>query len=153
MHRRTVRLLVAMMLALAASVVGGALVAAPAHADGCYTWGRTLSQGMSGDDVRQLQIRVSGYPGYGGVIALDGEYGSSTKPAGSGLPQPSSRSRHLYGDAVDMGSGPHSLCTLAKQARNHGFRGILGPGFPGHNDHTHVDHRSSRYWDAPSCGI
>jgi zinc D-Ala-D-Ala carboxypeptidase len=245
MHRRTVRLLVAMMLALAASVVGGALVAAPAHADGCYTWGRTLSQGMSGDDVRQLQIRVSGYPGYGGVIALDGEYGSSTKAAvtrfqqayglgadgvagqqtfnkiyalqdsdctpinfsydelnncnssWSGGPLSASAakanalvsmwklqamrhalgdepirvtsgfrsyacndavggapsSRHLYGDAVDMGSGPHSLCTLAKQARNHGFRGILGPGFPGHNDHTHVDHRSSRYWDAPSCGI
>ncbi|SFB30813.1 zinc D-Ala-D-Ala carboxypeptidase [Amycolatopsis marina] len=245
MHRRIGRLLVAMLLALATSVVGGTLVAAPAQADSCYTWGRTLSQGMSGSDVRQLQIRVSGYPGYGGVIALDGEYGPATKAAvtrfqrayglgadgiagpqtfnkiyalqdsdctpanfsygelnncnssWSGGPLSASaakanalvsmwklqamrhalgdhpirvtsgfrsyacnnavggapNSRHLYGDGVDLGSGPHSLCTLAKQARNHGFRGILGPGFPGHNDHTHVDHRSSRYWDAPSCGI
>lgn len=64
-----------------------------------------------------------------------------------------SNSRHMYGDAVDLGVSPHSLCTLAKQARNHGFRGILGPGYPGHDDHTHVDHRSSRYWDAPTCGI
>ncbi|WP_240434661.1 D-Ala-D-Ala carboxypeptidase family metallohydrolase [Streptomyces sp. YIM 130001] len=62
-------------------------------------------------------------------------------------------SRHLYGDSADLGSGPHSLCTLAKAARNHGFNGILGPGYPGHNDHTHVDHRSGRTWKAPSCGI
>ncbi|WP_228984747.1 D-Ala-D-Ala carboxypeptidase family metallohydrolase, partial [Streptomyces sp. DH12] len=64
-----------------------------------------------------------------------------------------SNSRHLYGDAADLGAGSHSLCTLAKQARNHGFNGILGPGYPGHDDHTHVDHRSSRYWSAPTCGI
>jgi zinc D-Ala-D-Ala carboxypeptidase len=64
-----------------------------------------------------------------------------------------SNSRHLYGDAADLVSNHHSLCTLARQARSHGFRGILGPGYPGHNDHTHVDHRSSRFWSAPSCGI
>ncbi|MEW2552155.1 D-Ala-D-Ala carboxypeptidase family metallohydrolase [Streptomyces zhihengii] len=64
-----------------------------------------------------------------------------------------SNSRHLYGDAADLGSGPHSLCTLAKQARNHGFNGILGPGYPGHNDHAHVDHRPSKYWSAPTCGV
>ena len=64
-----------------------------------------------------------------------------------------SNSRHLYGDAADLVSSYYSLCTLARQARNHGFRGILGPGYPGHNDHTHVDHRSSGFWSAPSCGI
>ena len=64
-----------------------------------------------------------------------------------------SNSRHLYGDAADLGAGPHSLCTLAKQARNHGFNGILGPGYPGHSDHTHVDHRGSRFWSASTCGI
>jgi zinc D-Ala-D-Ala carboxypeptidase len=64
-----------------------------------------------------------------------------------------SNSRHLYGDAADLVSSYYSLCTLARQARSHGFRGILGPGYPGHNDHTHVDHRSSRFWSAPSCGI
>ncbi|MFE9773296.1 D-Ala-D-Ala carboxypeptidase family metallohydrolase [Streptomyces sp. NPDC005931] len=64
-----------------------------------------------------------------------------------------SGSRHLHGDAADLGAGPHSLCTLAGQARYHGFSGILGPGYPGHDDHTHVDHRSSQYWSAPACGI
>ncbi|MFD9868336.1 D-Ala-D-Ala carboxypeptidase family metallohydrolase [Streptomyces niveus] len=64
-----------------------------------------------------------------------------------------SSSRHLYGDAADIGAGPHTLCALAQNARNHGFNGILGPGYPGHNDHAHVDHRSGRFWSAPSCGI
>ncbi|MPZ97421.1 MAG: peptidase M15 [Propionibacteriales bacterium] len=248
MYRRLSRLLSAGALLLAGlvgSVVGGAVVAAPAHADACYTWGRTLSQGASGADVRQLQIRVSGYPGFGGVLALDGDFGPGTKSAvtrfqqayglsadGVAGPQTFTKiyalqdgdctpanfsyaelnncnsswsggavsaaqakanalvsmwklqamrhalgdqpirvtsgfrshacndavggapsSRHLYGDAVDLGSGPHSLCTLARQARNHGFRGILGPGYPGHSDHTHVDHRSSRFWSASGCGI
>lgn len=64
-----------------------------------------------------------------------------------------SSSRHLYGDAADLGAGPHSLCRLAQQARNHGFNGILGPGYPGHGDHAHVDHRPSRFWSASTCGI
>ncbi|SFQ63264.1 zinc D-Ala-D-Ala carboxypeptidase [Amycolatopsis arida] len=245
MSRRIARLLAGLLLAVATSFVGAVVTAAPATADGCYTWNRTLSQGMSGEDVRHLQIRVSGYPGYGNVLALDGDYGPATKAAvtrfqqayglgADGIAGPATfgkiyalqdddctpvnfsyaelnrcnstwsggavsaataranalvsmwklqamrhalgdqairvtsgfrshacndavggapSSRHLYGDAVDLGSGPHSLCTLAKQARNHGFNGILGPGFPGHNDHTHVDHRSSRYWSASSCGI
>ncbi|WP_238598936.1 D-Ala-D-Ala carboxypeptidase family metallohydrolase [Saccharothrix sp. ALI-22-I] len=216
-----------------------------AQADGCYTWNRTLSEGASGEDVRQLQVRLSGYPGYGGVLGLDGQFGPATKSAlvrfqqaygltadgvaGSGTYSRlyslqdddctpinfsyaelndcnsdwsggkvsaatakfnalvsmwklqalrhalgdeavrvtsgfrsiacnnavggASDSRHLYGDAVDLGSGPHSLCRLAQQARNHGFNGILGPGYPGHGDHTHVDHRGSRFWSASSCGI
>lgn len=227
-----------------ATVVIGVGAATPAHADGCYTWGRTLSQGMSGDDVRQLQIRVSGYPGYGGVLALDSSYGPATKAAVTRFQQAyglsadgvagsqtfnkiyalqdddctpvnfsyaelnkcnsdwsggavsaatakanaritmwklqamrhalgdapisvssgfrsyacnnaaggASNSRHLYGDAADL-TGSHSLCKLAQQARSHGFQGILGPGYPGHNDHTHLDYRSSRFWSAPNCGI
>lgn len=63
-----------------------------------------------------------------------------------------SNSRHLYGDAVDLTATP-SFCTLAKEARSHGFAQILGPGFPGHDDHVHVAHQSGQYWDAPSCGI
>ena len=61
-------------------------------------------------------------------------------------------SRHLYGDAADL-TGVHSFCTLAKEARNRGFSEILGPGYPGHDDHTHVATDPSPYWDAPSCGI
>lgn len=62
-------------------------------------------------------------------------------------------SRHLYGDAVDLGSGPHSLCTVAQQARNHGFNGILGPGYAGHSDHIHVNQGPSHFWSASGCGI
>lgn len=245
MKRRVTGFLAAMLIAVATSFVGAVLTAAPAQADGCYTWNRTLSQGASGEDVRQLQIRVAGYPGYGAVLALDGSYGPATEAAvtrfqqayglsadGIAGPQTFNKiyalqdedctpvnfsfaelnncnsswsggavgaataranalvsmwklqamrhalgdqpirvtsgfrsyacneavggapsSRHLYGDAVDLGSGPHSLCTLARQARNHGFSGILGPGYPGHSDHTHVDHRSSRFWSASNCGI
>ncbi|AXB43447.1 D-Ala-D-Ala carboxypeptidase family metallohydrolase [Amycolatopsis albispora] len=244
------------MLALVAGL--GTAVAAPAAADpgpvtaedmaaadACYTWGRTLSQGASGDDVRQLQIRVAGYPGYGGVLAIDGQFGAGTKAAvtrfqqayglgADGIAGPATfaklyelqdndctpvnfsydelnncnsdwsggkvsaatakanalvsmwklqamrhamgdrpivvnggfrsvacnnavggatNSRHLYGDGVDLGAGSQGFCGLAKQARNHGFSEILGPGYPGHDDHTHVAHRSGQFWSAPSCGI
>ena len=214
-------------------------------ADACYTWPRTLREGMSGEDVRQLQIRVSGYPGYGAVLSLDGSFGPATKAAvtrfqqayglaADGIAGPntftkiyslqdddctpihftygelnrcnsdwsggmvsastaranarvtmwklealrhalgdrplvvnsgfrsvacnnaaggSSTSRHMYGDAADLGAGSQGFCTIAKQARNHGFTEILGPGYPDHNDHVHVALRSSRFWSAPSCGI
>jgi zinc D-Ala-D-Ala carboxypeptidase len=64
----------------------------------------------------------------------------------------STNSRHMYGDAADL-VGSHSLCNLARAARNHGFREILGPGYVGHHDHTHVAHRSNRFWSASNCGI
>ena len=231
---------------LGATVVTSVVTATEAHADGCYTWSRTLSQGASGEDVRQLQIRVAGYPAYGGHIATDGAFGPATKAAvqrfqsayglgadgiagpatfskiyslqdddctpihfaytelddgcgGSGWDggplsaaatkanalqtmwqleamrhalgdQPlnissgfrsipcnnavggASNSQHLYGRAADV-VGTHSLCTLARKAHSHGFGGIFGPGYPDHNDHTHVDISTSNIWSAPNCGI
>ncbi len=214
-------------------------------ADGCYTWPRSLSQGASGEDVRQLQIRVSGYPGYASVLGLDGQFGPATKAAltrfqqayglsadGVAGPQTfgkfyelqdddctpvnftypelnrcnsdwsggkvsaaqaranalvsmwklqalrhalgdrplgvnsgfrsvacnnaaggSATSRHMYGDAVDLAAGAQGFCTIAQQARNHGFTEILGPGYPDHNDHVHVANRSGQFWSAPNCGI
>ncbi|MFG3702552.1 D-Ala-D-Ala carboxypeptidase family metallohydrolase [Micromonospora sp. NPDC047620] len=242
--RRFGRFLAALALTAATTVVGVTFTAGAAHADGCYTWGRTLSEGMSGEDVRQLQIRVSGYPGYGAVLALDGVYGPGTRSAvirfqqayglgadgvagpltfnqiyalqdddctpvsfsyaewnrcnsdwsGGAVPASTARfnarvsmwklqamrralgnvplyissgfrsyacnsavggaagSRHLYGDGVDLVGSP-SLCRLAQQARYHGFSNILGPGYPGHNDHTHLGNTPSRSWSAPTCGI
>ncbi|NEE18677.1 peptidoglycan-binding protein, partial [Streptomyces sp. SID7499] len=50
-------------------------------ADACYTWSGTLREGSSGEAVRQLQIRVAGYPGYGNQIAIDGQFGPATKAA------------------------------------------------------------------------
>jgi len=244
MLRRLITVLSAIPMLVAATLAVITITAAPAQADGCYTWGRTLSQGASGEDVRQLQIRVSGYPGYGAVLALDGAFGPATRSAvirfqqayglsadgiagsqtynkiyalqdadctpvnfsyaewnqcnsdwsGGAVSASTAKanarvsmwklqamrhamgdaplyissgfrsyacnnavggagnSRHLYGDAVDL-TGSHSLCSMAQRARYHGFNGILGPGYPDHNDHTHLDGRSSQFWSAPNCGI
>ncbi|HEX6075865.1 MAG TPA: M15 family metallopeptidase [Micromonosporaceae bacterium] len=66
----------------------------------------------------------------------------------------SSTSRHLYGQAADLGtaSGP-TLCQMAQAGRYAGFEEILGPGYPGHGDHAHLANKSSRFWSASSCGI
>ena len=253
MRKKALRLLVAAAVSLSALVVAGASSsatespAAPASVaplDGCYTWSGVLKDGAKGEAVRQLQIRVSGYPGYDSELALDGSYGPATTAAvkrfqqayglaADGVAGPdtfakiyalqdndctpvnftypelnkcnsnwsggkvsaataksnalvsmwklqalrhalgdksikvssgfrsvscnaavggSSTSRHMYGDGVDL-VGSHSFCTLAKQARNHGFKQILGPGYVGHNDHVHVSDRSSKMWSAPNCGI
>ncbi|CAM5299477.1 MULTISPECIES: D-Ala-D-Ala carboxypeptidase family metallohydrolase [Streptomyces] len=224
---------------------GSASVGTARAADGCYTWSGTLREGSSGEAVRQLQIRVAGYPGTGNQIAIDGAFGPATKAAvtrfqaayglaadgiagsatfnkiyqlqdddctpvnftyaelnrcnsdwsGGKVSAATARanalvtmwklqamrhamgdrpitvnggfrsvscnsavggaanSRHLYGHAADLGAGSQGFCALALAARNHGFTEILGPGYPGHNDHTHVAGGSGRFWSAPSCGL
>ncbi|MFB8142041.1 D-Ala-D-Ala carboxypeptidase family metallohydrolase [Streptomyces parvus] len=224
---------------------GSTSVGTARAADGCYTWSGTLREGSSGEAVRQLQIRVAGYPGTGNQIAIDGAFGPATKAAvtrfqaayglaADGIAGPATfnkiyqlqdddctpvnftyaelnrcnsdwsggkvsaataranalvtmwklqamrhamgdrpitvnggfrsvscnsavggaaNSRHMYGHAADLGAGSQGFCALAQAARNHGFTEILGPGYPGHNDHTHVAGGSGRFWSAPSCGI
>jgi len=63
-----------------------------------------------------------------------------------------SNSRHMYGQATDFStrSGP-TLCQMYHAAKTSGFEEILGPGYPGHNDHTHVANDSTRTWSAPNC--
>ncbi|MFE1025780.1 D-Ala-D-Ala carboxypeptidase family metallohydrolase [Streptomyces sp. NPDC058818] len=244
MFRRVSRLLLSLVMLMAGAVVGVGATAGAAHADSCYTWNRTLSQGSSGSDVTQLQIRVAGWVTSGERLSYDGQYGARTAAAvkkfqaayglsADGVAGPatfskiyalqdadctpvhfsyaelnkcnsdwsggavsaataksnalktmwkleamrhalgdvpinissgfrsracnnavggSATSRHLYGDAADLVGSP-SLCRLAQQSRTHGFSEILGPGYPGHNDHTHVAFDPSPYWSAPTCGI
>lgn len=58
-----------------------------------------------------------------------------------------SGSLHTYGKAADLGtgSGP-TLCAMHTAAKRAGFKEILGPGYPGHGDHTHVGNKSSQFW-------
>jgi zinc D-Ala-D-Ala carboxypeptidase len=201
--------------------------------DACYTWPRTLREGDSGEDVRQLQIRVAGWVSLNETLSVDGAFGPRTKAAvqrfqaGYGLGQDgiagpqtfgkiyelqdndctpihftyaeldkcgdnysggkvsqatarshtlrvmwqlealrrklgdnplrvtsgfrsiscnanaggASDSMHLYGLSADLGSGAQSLCQIANAARSAGFGGLLGPGYPDHGDHVHLDNR------------
>ncbi|MGC9438412.1 D-Ala-D-Ala carboxypeptidase family metallohydrolase [Streptomyces sp. WG5] len=244
MFRRMSRLILSFVMLASSVAVGVSVTAGTAHADSCYTWNRTLSQGSSGSDVTQLQIRVAGWVTSGERLSYDGQYGARTTAAvkkfqaayglsADGVAGPatfskiyalqdadctpvhfsyaelnkcnsdwsggavsaataksnalktmwkleamrhalgdvpitissgfrsracnnavggSATSRHLYGDAADLVGSP-SLCRLAQQSRTHGFSEILGPGYPGHNDHTHVAFDPSPYWSAPTCGI
>ncbi|MEH0818578.1 MULTISPECIES: D-Ala-D-Ala carboxypeptidase family metallohydrolase [unclassified Micromonospora] len=250
------RAAVVFALALPGAAIAAVVGAPAAHADACYTWQRTLQQGRSGDDVRQLQIRVAGWAGAGGIVRVDGRYGPETAAAvkrfqtayglrsdGIAGPQTFSKlyqlqdndctpahfsyseldngcgrggwsggplsanqtranalrtmwklealrrglgdqpiyvssgfrstacnnqvggasdSQHLYGNAADVTSRTRSLCELARAARNHGFSGILGPGYPNHDTHVHVDSRRENNsdrtanrtsWAAPDCGV
>ncbi|MFG3601660.1 D-Ala-D-Ala carboxypeptidase family metallohydrolase [Micromonospora chersina] len=250
------RAAVAFALALPGAAIATVVAAPPAHADSCYTWTRNLYQGRSGEDVRQLQIRVAGWAAYRDIVRVDGIYGPETAAAvrrfqsayglradGVAGPQTfakiydlqdgdctpkhfsyteldngcgkggwsggplsptatrenalrtmwklealrrslgdkplyvnsafrsiacnqqvggASDSQHLYGTAADVVSRSKTLCQVAKSARNHGFSGLFGPGYPGHDDHVHVDSRrennqdrssNTTTWSAPDCGV
>jgi zinc D-Ala-D-Ala carboxypeptidase len=261
---RTTRILLAGALALAAAfgvtVAGGASATADAKAviaaaadpittqDACYTWTRTLRRGLSGEDVRQLQIRVAGWMSFQEALALDGQFGPATEAAvrrfqagyglsadgvagsqtfgkiyelqdddctpihftyaemndcnsdwsGSSVASPATAranalkvmwqleglrrklgdrplnvtsgfrsdacnaavggatgSMHRYGLAADLAAGSQGFCNIWRQGRYAGFTGLLGPGYPGHNDHVHADSRHllgrSAFRSAPNC--
>ncbi|MFE4174344.1 D-Ala-D-Ala carboxypeptidase family metallohydrolase [Streptomyces sp. NPDC056909] len=61
-------------------------------------------------------------------------------------------SRHRYGDAADLTAGTVAArCAFAVKGKTSGFSEILGQGYEGHNDHTHLAHDPSPYWSAPGC--
>lgn len=105
MLRRLVRALLTVVMLASTVAVGTVMTAGTAHADGCYTWGRSLSQGTSGEDVRQLQIRVAGYPGYGSVLSIDGQFGPATAAAVT-------RFQQAYGLSADGIAGPQTYGEL-----------------------------------------
>lgn len=63
----------------------------------------------------------------------------------------SSTSLHMYGQAADLGLNNPPQCTMWNAGKSAGFEELLGPGYPGHNDHVHLGNKSSRSWSAPNC--
>jgi zinc D-Ala-D-Ala carboxypeptidase len=63
----------------------------------------------------------------------------------------SSTSLHMYGQAADLGLSNPPQCTLWNAGKTAGFEELLGPGYPGHNDHVHFGNKASRSWSAPNC--
>ncbi|SCL20563.1 zinc D-Ala-D-Ala carboxypeptidase [Micromonospora rhizosphaerae] len=96
------RAVVAFALAVPGAAIATVVAAPAAHADGCYTWKRDLYQGRSGDDVRQLQIRVAGWAGYRGIVRINGVYGPETAAAVK-------RFQSAYGLPADGVAGPQTL--------------------------------------------
>ncbi len=250
--RRSVRtrrlaLLSAVLLALASTFAVNLVNTPTAQADACFTWNRTLNRGDTGNDVKQLQIRIAGWVSFDESLAIDGDFGPATEAAvkrfkngynvgddtgnagtsvfnkiydlqdadcspkhfdfsefndscgendftGGNVPADTAKenirrvmwqlealrhklgdrpiaigsgfrsvscnnsvggapgSLHTYGKAADLGtgSGP-TLCEMWRGARSAGFEEILGPGYPDHNDHTHVGNDSGDFWSAPNC--
>ncbi|OLF06210.1 peptidase M15 [Actinophytocola xinjiangensis] len=73
--------LLAVAILAAAGFVGSQAVATPeANAAACDSWSRDLSEGMSGADVRELQIRLAAFDGRAG-LAIDGKFGPATARA------------------------------------------------------------------------
>ena len=79
--------------------------AAPAQADGCYTWNRTLREGTSGADVTRLQIRIAGWMTSGTVLSIDGKFGPGTTAA-------LKRFQSGYGLANDGVAGPATFSKI-----------------------------------------
>ncbi|WP_319462862.1 D-Ala-D-Ala carboxypeptidase family metallohydrolase [Micromonospora sp. RTP1Z1] len=99
------RAVVAFALALPGAAIATVVAAPAAHADGCYTWQRPLSQGRSGEDVRQLQIRVAGWAAYRDIVPVDGSYGPETTAAVK-------RFQSAYGLRVDGIAGPRTFAKI-----------------------------------------
>lgn len=96
-YRIVVRVGVSLLLAV--GLLGPAFAAPqPASADACYTWTRTLHRGMSGSDVRRLQIRVGGWAAYHDFVRVDGIFGAKTEDAVK-------RFQRAYGLTVDGVAG------------------------------------------------
>jgi len=107
MARRHVRplMMLAGLFALLLAAVPLKSTTPPAAA---YGWTRTLSEGMSGNDVRELQIRVAGWAADSASqthVAVDGAFGPGTKAAVI-------RFQRAYGLSADGVVGPQTQSVL-----------------------------------------
>jgi zinc D-Ala-D-Ala carboxypeptidase len=83
-----------------------------------YNWARTLSEGSSGSDVRELQIRVAGWVADSPTqtyLGVDGQFGPATKAAVI-------RFQRAYGLASDGIVGPATQAKLNELERSNGTK-------------------------------
>lgn len=102
MNRRVFTSLLAAPIGLAAVGLGTATTAQ------AYSWTRTLREGDSGADVRELQIRVAGWAADGASrthVAVDGAFGPGTRAAVA-------RFQSAYGLGADGVAGPQTHTAL-----------------------------------------
>jgi zinc D-Ala-D-Ala carboxypeptidase len=94
-----------MMLVFALALAVPMLTPTEAHA---YSWSRTLQQGDSGADVKELQIRIAGWAADSPsqtYVAVDGQFGPGTEAAVK-------RFQRAYGLTADGIVGPQTQSVL-----------------------------------------
>ena len=118
-------------------MLGMVLSLVAAEEASAYNWTRTLSEGSSGGDVRELQIRVAGWAADSPqqtVVSVDGQFGAGTKAAVI-------RFQRAYGLPADGVVGPQTQAKLNELESPNGtkhfsyseFYSKDGSGFNGGN--------------------